>query len=226
MLKKLLKYLLFLLFVAFSISLILCGLYFERLSKPRSVYKTGINMINEYVNDYFKVEDRYIFDDVFSINGSMNVNISSEKYEEEKKNDESYLEKAKIVNNLNKLNASYSISHDSKNKKMFLSLDEKLNSDNLFSGKYIIMDSTEYFFVQGILSNYVNGGSGNYFEGLSSEDTSFSNIDYLYNFILISISNNLEKDTSIIRDGFAAKCIFLQRKQSHFGCTGRGADPD
>ena len=205
MLKKFFKFLLFLLVVAFSIGLILTGLYFEKLSKPGSVYKTGINMVNEYVNYYLKVDDRYIFDNVFTIEGNMKMNISSEKYEKEKNNDESYMEKSKIVNNLDKLNASYSVSHDSKSKKLFLNLDEKLNNENLFSGKYLITDSTEYYFVDGILSNYVNGGSGNYFEGLSSEDTTITNIDYLYDFISTSLANNLEKDTTIIKTNLNIK---------------------
>ena len=58
----------------------------------------------------------------------------------------------------------------------------------------MVDNSTEYYFINGILKNYVNNGTCNYFEALTENNTTRSNIDYLYDFIFKSLQNNLKDE--------------------------------
>ena len=61
----------------------------------------------------------------------------------------------------------------------------------ILNTKYYINESTKYFYVKNIVDNYINYGSCNYFENINTNTTEKDNINYLYNFIINSIKNNL-----------------------------------
>ena len=65
----------------------------------------------------------------------------------------------KLLNNLGKTKNTITIKQDKTNKKAYLELDSNLNSTKLINTKYLIENSTEYYFVEGFLNTYVNNGS-------------------------------------------------------------------
>lgn len=192
--RKILRIFIFLILIITSFTLICFGVYFNKISKPRYLYRTGIDVFTKNIDNFIQVDDKYILNNSYTIDGVVDFNISSDIYTLDKVNNEIDLEKSKLINNYNNLNIKYSISQNFKDKKLLLKLNENLKDEKLLEEKYYIFNSTKYFFVNGILSNYINEGSNNYFESISSDNTLNDNINYLYNFILDSISDNMEQD--------------------------------
>lgn len=106
-----------------------------------------------------------------------------------------------MLKNLSSMNTTFLLQHDAENNKFYGKLDEKIGNETIFSGKYLITDSTQYYFIDKILKNYVNDGGNNYFESFTEEVGTVENISYLYYFIRDSLKTNikeedLEADTS------------------------------
>ena len=179
--KKIFKFLIILILITTSFTLIYFGYTLNKLSKPSYLYKTGLKVFTDNIDKFMLNDDKYRFGNTYTIDGDASFDMTSDIY---------LLEK---VNNYNNLDIKYSFSQDFKNKKLLFKIDESIKDEKILDSKYYVYNSTKYYFVNGILSNYVNEGSNNYFESISSENTLNDNIDYLYKFIIDSISNNMEK---------------------------------
>ena len=196
MIKKIFRVILFLLIVALGVFLIKVGLYFQELSSPKYLYKTGIDIIKDNVDTLVKPDNKYILGDNFSAEGSIDFELSSDTYKTKGLTDEKYIERNNFVNNLTKMDINYIISQDEKNKKLYLSLDEKIKEESILNYKLYVQDSTEYLFVKSVLDNYINYGSNNYFELFGEEETTITNINYLYEFICDDLATQLGKEAS------------------------------
>ena len=53
---------------------------------------------------------------------------------------------------------------------------KKYNQTKILDLKLLIENSTEYFFIDGQVGNYVNNGNSTYFENINSETTSKDNV--------------------------------------------------
>lgn len=202
--KKILRVLLFLFIALLGAFLIKTGLYLEKISSPKYLYKTGINLIKENVEVLLKPDNKYILDDNFSVEGNIDFNLSSDTYKNKGLNDEKYKKRNNLINNLSKMDINYIISQDKVNKKLYLSLIENTKEESIIDYKLYVENSTEYLFVKSVLDNYINYGTNNYFEILTDEETTSSNINYLYEFICDDLSTQLgyeavkyEKTTNI-----------------------------
>lgn len=194
--KKIFKFLIILVLITTSFTLIYFGYSLNKLSKPSYLYKTGLKVFTDNIDKFMLNDDKYRFGNTYTIDGDASFDITSDIYLLEKVNNDKDIEKSKIINNYNNLDIKYSLSQDFKNKKLLFKIDESIKDEKILDSKYYVFNSTKYYFVNGILSNYVNEGSNNYFESISSENTLNDNIDYLYKFIIDSISNNMEKGSS------------------------------
>lgn len=212
MLKKFVKVLILILFILLGVSLVMAGVYFNRISSPSYLYKSGMTIVSRNVTNMLNIDDKYIVGDNFSINGSVDVELASDEYKAKASSDLEYLKKYNKITNLSKMDISYNIVQNRSDKKSFLSLEETIGDETIVSKKILIDNATEYYFVKGIVSNYVNSGSNNYYEMFTEDDTTKSNIDYLYHFIIDSISNHLgehadsyDVDTNIDNDTKSVK---------------------
>lgn len=199
MIKKILKVITFLLFVILGISLIRIGFYFEKLSQPKNIYKSGIDIITTKLKDITSIDGKYILGDNFSLNGKITVNTSSELYPKKALIDPNYIKKNNLINNFNKMNIDYEIIQNKKDKKLFLSVNEKNPKKNILNYKMLIENSTEYYFVGDVINNYINDGSNNYFEMFTEDRTTLSNIDYMYDFLSQSLAKELGKEAEKYR---------------------------
>ena len=118
--------------------------------------------------------------------------MSSEKYGIS--SDPSILSKYYMINNLNNTTINYKLMQDIKNKKIYSEVKTNIGTQNVLYNKLLVENATKYYFINSVYSNYINGGSCNYFESLTEENTTKDNIDYLYNFILKSLKNNLKEE--------------------------------
>lgn len=195
MIKKILRVVTFLILVVVGVLLIKTGLYFQNISSPKYIYKTGIDTISEKLEDIVKVEEKYQFGDDFKVTGTIDFNIASEEYKRKSILDEEYRKKNNLVNNLTEMDIDYSINQSKKEKKQFITLDEKIKDEHILTYKYLTENSTKYYFVESVLNNYINDGSSNYFEIFTEGETTVSNIDYMYEFIKDALAKELGKES-------------------------------
>lgn len=191
--NKILFYILILI-VLLSIALISIGFYFNKLSKPNYIYSNCINIIRDQGKNILEINSKYDLGDTFTIDGTFESTTKSDFIANESKKDPEYIKKLNIINNLNDLDTKFLIKQNGKEKTSLIDITSKTKTKDILTSKYYINNSTEYLFVNGIVNNYVNDGSSNYFEMLDEENTTKTNLDYLYNYIFESLKNNLKDE--------------------------------
>ena len=195
MIKKILRVVTFLIIVTIGVLFIKAGLYFQNLSNPKYIYKTGIDTISMKLEDIFKVDKKYQFGDDFKVTGTIDINVASEEYKRKSLLDEEYQKRNNLVNNLTEMDIDYSINQSKKDKKQFITIDEKIKDEHILTYKYLTENSTKYYFVESVLNNYINDGSSNYFEIFTEGETTVSNINYMYEFIKDALAEELGKNS-------------------------------
>ena len=188
----------FLIVIAFlllmiSIGLFIGGFYFRSLSKSQNILKNTIQSIHELTTTYINPLDKPFISDTFTINSQLQFHLDSEYYQNNVENIESQ-QKYAIIRNLNELNTNFVWMQDKDKKSLYMALSEKIKEEELLSTKFLIEDSTEYYFVNQILKNYINNGSCNYFESINEENTTKDNIIYLQQFMIESFIKNLKEE--------------------------------
>ena len=153
--------------VLFSITFIIMGIYINGLSKPRNILSKGISFIHDESKKYVLIDNNLNVGDTYTITSTLDFNLDS---------------------------ANLLLKQDNSSKTNYLELNQKIGDESIVGYKRLVSNSTEYYFVNGILNNYVNNGTCNYFEALSDENTTYSNIEYLYDFIFESLNNNLKNE--------------------------------
>ena len=192
--KKLIKVIIIAILIVSGISFIRVGIYFRNISKPKYIYSKTINSIFIKL-DEFKQDKKYNIGDNFKVTGNIDFDLSSEKYNKESITNLESKKKNNLINNLSKMNINYNIIQDEKTKKMYISLKESLGSENLINYNYFIENSTQYYYIDKVINNYINDGSNNYFEIFESDETTISNKEYMINYIKKSLAEELEKET-------------------------------
>ena len=192
--KKIIRVLTFLFIAILGIVLIKTGLYFQKLSSPKHIYKEGIEIVSVRLEDLFKIDNKYQFGDDFKVNGSIDFNIASEEYKKKSLTDIDYKKKNNLVNNLSKMDIIYSFNQSKKDKKQYLTIDEKINNEKVLNYKYLVENSTKYYFVESVINNYINDGNNNYFEIFTEGETTVSNLDYMYEFLKDALAEELGKN--------------------------------
>ena len=180
------------LFIFMSGILIYAGIYFNNLAKPVNIYKNILNSSNELIDDYLKVTNHYYDLKNFDIKSVIDVNVESEDYLNKSKTDFSFLPKINYLNNISNMKTTVNLKQDIDAKKAYFSINQVLGEEEILNYKYLIENATEYYFLDNSVNSYINNGSCNYFEALTSDVTFKDNIDYIRNFLVSSINNNLE----------------------------------
>ena len=178
----------------FSIISISIGLYINNLSKPKNILKESIFFIHNQGKKYLLSDEILYVGDNYTSKSSIDFNLNSEYYLRDSKSNEDSLKKYNFIKNISNMNTNLLIKQDVKNEIKYMELSQKIGDEDIFGYKRLIDNSTEYYFINGILNNYVNNGTCNYFESLSEENTTRSNAIYLYDFIFNSLQNNMKDE--------------------------------
>ena len=198
MLKKIIrvffKILFFLLLFAIAGCLIYAGLYFAKISDKHYIFGEAIDQAFDKAESIFSIDNDYILGDSFQIEGTLKMELSSEEYANKGLTDIEYKKKNQVLSNLSKMDTTFLIQQDREKQQLYGEITQKIGEEEIYAGKRYINNSTQYFFVNKILSNYVNDGNNNYFETYSEEITTVDNISYLYHFIANSIKKNVTSE--------------------------------
>ena len=195
MVKKIIRVVTFLFLTIIGISLIKIGLSLSKISSPSYIYKTGIDTISVRFEDIFSIDKKYQFGDSFKVTGKVDLNLTSEEYAAKQIQDIESKRKNNLINNLSKMDINYSFSQNKKDKKQLLTIDEKINEESILKYNYLVEDSTKYYLIESIISNYINDGNNNYFEIFTEGETTVSNFDYMYEFIKNALAEELGEES-------------------------------
>ena len=192
--KLFLKVLFFVALIAIAVFLIYYGIYYTRISREDYIFHKMIDKVFDKSHEIVKIDPEYMVGNKFTVEGNVKMNLSSEDYKSKSLTDPEYKKKNQKLINLSKMDTTYSFKHNKDKGLVFYSLDSKIGNEEIFSGKYYIENSTQYFFINNVVKQYVNDGGNNYFESFKKDTTTSDNIDYLYNFIRNSLKKNISDE--------------------------------
>ena len=192
--NKILFALFIILILAVAGFFIYIGLYLDKLSKPKTVIGTGIDQVSYYLKGLVGDDARYKIGDNFTISGSIDFLLDSEKYLYESSTNPDSYNKYKLIKNMSNMSTEYNIKQDKSNKRLYADINQKINDMDILSAKFYSENSTEYYAANNITKTYVNNGSLNYFETLDEENTTKDNIEYIYDIVLNSFKENLKDE--------------------------------
>lgn len=179
-----------LLLIIASFILIGSGIYVGYAITPKRVFQTSIKSLTNSI--YFEtVKEKVTVPESFTIESAMKINATSEYLLKKSSINQDYLKYVNLLKNLNNIDNQLTISRDNKNKELLLTIDSSLKNQPLLNQKYYIKEATEYYYAAGLKNTYINNGNNNYFESLANFKTPKENINYLFNFILTSLKNNI-----------------------------------
>ena len=170
------------------------GLYYNRLSKPKTIITKFTDEIEHVMTKYFISFDNYDVGDNFTITGNTKFNLDSEYYRQKGSTDVEFLKKYHLLKNLSSTKTTTIYRQDKKNNKAKFELKQTLGEEELVDFRFLIDNSTKYYFYHNIVPNYVNNGSCNYFEIFEKNATTRDNIEYLYHYFFTAIKDSLEDD--------------------------------
>ena len=183
------KIILFLIII--SIFVILAGTYLLYLSNPKRIFSQAINNINSRLNK-FEYLDLDYSNHTINSNVEIRANGDLKGY---KVNDNFYYKYiSNIIKNYNQTNVKIDYTKNLNKKSLFINYDSKNNNDNLISGKYLIEDNTEYYYVNGLTPTYINNGNNTYFESISNSISEEDNIKYLNSHISTLLKKEVDNN--------------------------------
>lgn len=170
------------------------GISYTKLSKPSYIMSASIGKIDDKIDEYTKLDDKYNLGDSFTINAQLDFDLDSEDYLNKSKSDKEYLDKYKTIKNLSNTSNNIIYSQDVKKNKLLLEIHSMLDKEKLLDYKYLIDNSTGYYYVEDILKQYVNEGTNNYFEMLNENSTTLNNREYLHKAFVKAIQSSLKDE--------------------------------
>jgi len=177
--------------IVLAIILIVIGCYLSYVSNPKQIIKTSINNFALALNDLFKKDEDLDMKDTYTLTSDIKLDLKSNNTINQ--NTEQLIIN-NLLKNLSNTNNSLVYKKDKNKKQLYINWATNYNNQELLNTKYLISDSTEYYYVSGFLDKYVNNGTNNYFESLNEETTTKDNITYIYDTILKSLQENLKDD--------------------------------
>ena len=127
-----------------------------------------------------------------SIQSNIKLEVESQRYQQSLLPEDQSIKN--LITNLNQTTSNLQFIHDKKNKKLLVKISSNKQESKILDLKLLVENSTEYFFIDGTIGNYVNNGNSTYFEAVNSTTTSKDNIIYVLEQISKSLKKNISND--------------------------------
>ena len=176
-----------LLFLSASFFIIL-GVYLSYTSNSKKIIKQTIYNMSDNISNLTNNEDSLYLNNSFYLESNIKTTSRLDETNEDIKK---YID---FINNLSKIETNITLIQDNEESKMLFTMDSKKNNEKYINFKYLIKDSTGYYYNDYVTNKYINVGNNNYFETIKEDTTTTDNIRYIKEQIIESLSNNLSKD--------------------------------
>lgn len=178
--------------VVIALIILIAGIFTAYINNPKKIIATAIEKVSSDLKEVIDVDSKNKVGENFTLKENVKFNIESDYLEALTTYDTSYQPYINMIKNINKLDTDISITQNKSDKKLFATINSKLNNDELINAKYLVTNNTEYYFIKDFLRTYINNGNNNYFEALNESTTSTENIKYIYDFCIKSLKSNLK----------------------------------
>ena len=189
------KIILFAIFLfIFALLFLWVGFYFNKLSKSSYIMGTILDEIGDSVHDYIYPTDDVFIGDEFTVDGTMQFDLTSDTYKENVATDEESLKKSHMIHNLDLMQNHFLIKQKPKTQEAYAEFESKIGEENLVHQKVFVQNATEYYYIEDIVKDYINDGTCNYFETINEDVSTKDNMDYLYSFFFESLKDSLKEE--------------------------------
>lgn len=186
--------LVFLALLSLSGTCIYYGLYFAKLADSRNIILSNVNILKKFSKNYALLNLKYDVGDNFSIDGVVKYNLSSELYYKNAFSDAESLKKFNYLKNLSNMNTTFSYKQDKTTKKVYCDTTNKIGNEDIYSMKFYSENSTKYYKVDGVVTDFVNRGNFNYFENYGEGITTKDNFKYLYDYLFTALAYSIPEN--------------------------------
>lgn len=178
--------------ILLSIALLAGGGALTYFTSPKYVAQTVIKEMGENATQILANRQETGLEENYSTTGTLKIDLQSDYFQGLSTTDPSYATIANLFRNLSNTQNNIAVVQDKENKRLFINYNSTLNGQNLFSTRYLVEDATEYYYIDGVTSTYVNNGNNNYFESLNSATTTNENLNYIIEKVTESVKDNIE----------------------------------
>ena len=178
--------------ILLSIALLAGGGILTYFTSPKYVAQTVIKEMGENATQILANRQETGLEENYSTTGTLKIDLQSDYFQGLSTTDPSYATIANLFRNLSNTQNNIAVVQDKENKRLFINYNSTLNGQNLFSTRYLVEDATEYYYIDGVTSTYVNNGNNNYFESLNSATTTNENLNYIIEKVTESVKDNIE----------------------------------
>ena len=192
--KMVIKILILIILILIAGLSIFFGIYFTKLTTPKHIFEVGIDRLDNKITNYTKIDDKYNLNETFSITSTLDFDLDSEDYLNKSKTNKEYLDKYKTIKNLSATTNNITINQKGKKKTALIEIESLLDKEKLLHYKYLIDNSTSYYYVEDVLNKYVNDGTNNYFEMFNDGSNTVENMTYLHSAVINALKSSIKEE--------------------------------
>ncbi len=187
------KYIAITILILLSMTLIGIGIYTSYISNPKRIIATSTEKLTNQIKEFLQSNNEELnLGNNYTLTSKIKLAIDSDYLTMYATTDPTYLAYTNLLKNLNQTENTLILSQDQKNQKLLANWTTTLNQKELLNGKYLIENSTQYYYIKNFLETYINDGNSNYFETLAKDETAKENFIYIYDTVVKSFKENLK----------------------------------
>ena len=169
------------------------GIFLTYITSPKFIATETIKKMSENIVSFMDNNKTDTgLEENYKKTSTVTMNLQSDYLTTLSQTDPSMVPYANLLRNLTNTTSTTTMVQDIENSRLFLDYNTTLNEEPLINLKYLVENSTEYYYIDGVSETYINNGNNNYFESLNSETSINDNTKYLIEKVGESLASHIE----------------------------------
>ena len=169
------------------------GIFLTYITSPKFIATETIKKMSENIVSFMDNNKTDTgLEENYKKTSTVTMNLQSDYLTTLSQTDPSVVPYVNLLRNLTNTTSTTTMVQDIENSRLFLDYNTTLNEEPLINLKYLVENSTEYYYIDGVSQTYINNGNNNYFESLNSETSINDNTKYLIEKAGESLASHIE----------------------------------
>ena len=169
------------------------GIFLTYITSPKFIATETIKKMSENIVSFIDNNKTDTgLEENYKKTSTVTMNLQSDYLTTLSQTDPSVVPYVNLLRNLTNTTSTTTMVQDIENSRLFLDYNTTLNEEPLINLKYLVENSTEYYYIDGVSQTYINNGNNNYFESLNSETSINDNTKYLIEKAGESLASHIE----------------------------------
>ena len=169
------------------------GIFLTYITSPKFIATETIKKMSENIVSFMDNNKTDTgLEENYKKTSTVTMNLQSDYLTTLSQTDPSVVPYVNLLRNLTNTTSTTTMVQDIENSRLFLDYNTTLNEEPLINLKYLVENSTEYYYIDGVSQTYINNGNNNYFESLNSETSINDNTKYLIEKVGESLASHIE----------------------------------